>query len=224
MELRKYGDVATPVKHKSGTLTKCNSSLTDEILVKMFLDGDERAFTQLYERYRLRVYIRVFQIIRHSEDAHDLTQEIFIKIYRYLDTWNVQRARLSTWIYRLTVNHSLDHLRNRSRRIESLSSRNNTDLILKVYVAENSPNSPFMAIKNREEISLIGRHIEKLPDLQKKTFIGRYIEGLSFVEIAESERCNVGAVKSALHRAKYAVRSTLIKFRTSSLRKMESQA
>lgn len=215
--------MANRVKHKPGTLTVYNCSLTDEILVKMFLDGDEEAFTQLYERYRLRVYIRVFQIIRNSEDAHDVTQEIFIKIYRHLDKWNGQRAKLSTWIYRLTINHSLDHLRNRSRRIESLHSRNYADLILKVYAAENSPNSPFMTIKNQEEISFIGRHIEKLPDLQKKTFIGRYVEGLSFVEIAESERCNVGAVKSALHRAKYAVRSTLIKFRTSSLSKMESQ-
>jgi len=191
-----------------------NAALTDEILVKMIIGGDEGAFTRLYERYRLRVYIRAFQIIRNSEDAHDATQEIFIKIYRSLDKWNVQRAKLSTWIYRLTVNHSLDYLRNRSRWIEFLNKKNNADLNLKMYVSENSIFSPYMAIKNKEEISLIGRCIEKLPDLQKKSFIGLYFEGLTLVEIAESERCNVGAVKSALHRAKYEVRSALTKYRT----------
>jgi RNA polymerase sigma-70 factor (ECF subfamily) len=200
-----------------------SSALADEILVKIFLDGDEDAFTQLFERYRLRIYIIAFQIIRNSEDAKDVTQEIFIKIYRSLDKWNVQKSKLSKWIYRVAVNHCIDYLRFCSRRIESQLLRNNADLILQVYATDNSAHSPFMAVKNKEEIGLIRRCIEKLPDLQKRTFIGRYFDELNLGEIAELECCNVGAVKSALHRATLAVRQILLKSRGLSLRNIESQ-
>ena len=201
-----------------------SSALADEILVKIFLDGDEDAFTQLFERYRLRIYIIAFQIIRNSEDAKDVTQEIFIKIYRSLDKWNVQKSKLSKWIYRVAVNHCIDYLRFCFRRIESQLLRNNADLILQVYATDNSAHSPFMAVKNKEEIGLIRRCIEKLPDLQKRTFIGRYFKDLNLVEIAELENCNVGAAKSALHRATLAVRQILLKSRGLSLRNIESQA
>ncbi|MEJ2245500.1 MAG: RNA polymerase sigma factor [Acidobacteriota bacterium] len=188
-----------------------SSSLTDESLVKIFLDGDEDAFTQLYERYWLRIYIVAFQIILNLEEAQDATQEIFIKIYRSLDTWNVQRSKLSTWIYRVAVNHSIDHLRVLSRRAESRLIRNNAAFILQVYRADNSADSPFIALRNKEEIGLIRRTIEKLPDLQKKAFIGRYFKDLGLGEIAELEQCKIGAVKSALHRATHAVRHILRK-------------
>jgi RNA polymerase sigma factor (sigma-70 family) len=200
-----------------------SNSLTDESLVKIFLDGDEDAFTQLYERYRLRINIVAFQIIRNLEDAQDVAQEVFMKIYRSLDTWNVQRSKLSTWIYRVAVNHSIDHCRIRSRRAESNLLRNSADLVLQVYTTDNSAHSPFITLRNKEEIGLIRRCIEKLPDLQKRTFIGRYFKELNLGEIAELEHCNVGAVKSALHRATLAVRHILLKSRCLSLRRIESQ-
>jgi len=208
-----YGKYETAVdleKYRPGLEIMYSNSLTDEILVKIFLDGDEDAFTQLYERYRLRIYIIAFQIIQNPEDAKDVTQEIFIKIYQSLDKWNVQKSKLSKWIYRVAVNHCIDYLRFRSRRVESKLLRNNSDLILQVYATDNSAYSPFMTLRNKEEISLIRRYIEKLPDLQKKTFIGRYFKELNLGEIAELERCNVGAVKSALHRATHAVRHILL--------------
>ena len=212
-EYGQYGAAVDIAKYRPGLEIMYDSSLTDESLVKIFLDGDEDAFTQLFERYRVRIYIVAIQIIRNPEEAQDATQEIFIKIYRSLDTWNVQRSELSKWIYRVAVNHCIDHLRFCSRRIESQLLRNNADLILQVYATDNSAHSPFMALKNKEEIGLIRRYIQKLPDLQKNTFIGRYFKDLNLVEIAELENCNVGAAKSALHRATLAVRHILLKSR-----------
>ncbi len=198
-----------------------NSSLSDEIIVKNILDGDENAFNQLYERYRFRIYSVAFQILRNPEEAQDATQEIFMKLSGSLGKWNVQISKLSTWIYRLAVNHSIDHWRVRSRRGESQLLRNDADLILQVNRTDNSGGSPFIAIKNKEEISLIRGYVKKLPDLQKKTFIGRYFKELKLVEIAELENCNVAAVKSALHRATHAVRHFLLDSRSLALRKME---
>ena len=201
-----------------------NSSESDENLVKIFLDGDEDAFTQLHERYRLRIYSVAFRIIRNAEEAQDATQEIFIKLYRSLDKWNGQISKLSTWIYRLAVNHSIDYWRVLCRRAESQLSRNNADLISHANGICNSVCSPFAAAKNREEIRLIRGYVKKLPDLQKKTFIGRYFKELKLVEIAELENCHIGAVKSALHRATHAVRHFLLESRSLSLGKMEMHA
>ena len=201
-----------------------SSSLSDESLVKAFLDGDEDAFTQLYERYRLRIYSIAFQIMRNPEEAQDAAQEIFIKLYRTIDKWDVRISKLSTWIHRLAVNHSIDHWRVRSRRAESQLSGDNGDFILQANRTGNSAGSPFAAARNREEISLIRGYIKKLPDLQKKTFVGRYFKELKLVEIAEMENCNIGAVKSALYRATHAVRHFLLEARSLSLRKMESHA
>lgn len=201
-----------------------NRSLSDERLVEAFLNGDEDAFTQLYERYRLRIYSIAFQIVRNPEEAQDAAQEIFIKLYRTIDKWDVRISKLSTWIHRLAVNHSIDHWRSRSRRAESQLSGDKSDFALEVNGTENFDCSPFVAAKNKEEISLIRSYIKKLPDLQKKTFIGRYFMELKLVEIAELENCNIGAVKSALHRATHAVRRFLLESRSLSLRKIESHA
>jgi len=200
------------------------SSLSDKCLVKVILDGDENAFAQLYERHRVLVYSVAFRTLQDPEDARDATQEIFIKIYRFLHQWNVQKSKLSTWIYRLAVNHSIDCCRVRSRRAESQLPENNAELIFRLYGTGYSAYSPFMAIKNKEEISLIRRCIEKLPDLQKKTFIGCYFKEMKIVEIAEMECRNFDAVKTSLYRATHVVRRVLLESRDLSFRKVELQA
>src|SRR5512147_749343 len=104
-------------------------SATDEGLVKSVLGGDEKAFSQLYERYRRPIYSAAYRIIQNSEDAQDATQEIAFKLYRSLHLWDVQKSKLSTWIYRMAANHSIDCYRMRSRRVESQLPGNHADLI-----------------------------------------------------------------------------------------------
>ena len=74
---------------------------SDEILVENILDGDDNAFTILYERYRRTVYTVAYRILGNHEETQDATQEIFTKLYRSLHTWDVRKAKLSTWIRRL---------------------------------------------------------------------------------------------------------------------------
>jgi RNA polymerase sigma factor (sigma-70 family) len=200
------------------------SSLSDECLVEIILDGDEDAFTQLYKRYRSKVYSIAFRIIHDPGEAEDAAQEIFVKLYRSLPQWNAKKSKLSTWIYRLSVNHSIDCCRVCSRRAESQLPENNANPIFQLCGTGYSTCSPFKAIKNKEEISLIQRHIEKLPDLQRRTFIGRYFKELKLVEIAEKERLNIGAVKSSLYRATHVVRRVFINSKDFSFGKAELQA
>lgn len=200
------------------------SLVSDECLVEIILDGDEDAFTQLYKRYRDKIYTIAFRIIHDSGEAEDAAQEIFIKLYRSLHRWNAEKSKLSTWIYRLSINHSIDCCRVRSRRAETQLSENNAKPVFRSCGNGYSACSPFKAVKNREEISMIQRYIEKLPDLQKRTFIGRYFKELKLVEIAAMERCKIGTVKSSLHRATHLVRRFLSDSRDFSFRKVELQA
>ena len=102
-------------------------SVTDEGLVKSVLRGDENAFSQLYERYRRPIYSAAYRIIQNSEDAQDATQEIAFKLYRSLSQWNVQKSKLSSWIYKMAANHSIDCYRVRCRRPESQLPENSLD-------------------------------------------------------------------------------------------------
>jgi len=204
--------------------TEMYNSLSDECLVKIILDGDDTAFTQLYERYRLLVCSVAGRIVRDFEEAQDATQEIFIKVYRSLHRWDVKKSKLSSWIYRLAVNHSIDCYRARLRCAESRLHQKNAERIFQWYAGEHPACSPFKTFKNREEIRMVRRCIEKLPDLQKRTFTRRYFQELKLAEIDEMECCNLGTVKSSLYRATGVVRRILSKSNDLSLRNAEIQA
>jgi RNA polymerase sigma factor (sigma-70 family) len=201
-----------------------NSSPSDEIIVKNILDGDENAFARLYERYRLLVYSVAVRVIHDPEEAQDATQEIFLKFYRSLHNWNVQKSKLSTWIYRMALNHSIDCLRAHLRRAESQLPENNSRPVFRLHAKGNDARSPFKAIQNKEEISMVRRCIDKLPDMQRKTFMGRYFQELKLVEIAETECLNLGTVKTSLYRATRVVRRALMNSRDLSFGKVELQA
>lgn len=198
-----------------------SNSLPDEIIVQKILEGDRSAFTQLYERYRLLIYSAACRILRDPEEARDVTQEIFLKLYRHLHHWDMRKSRLPTWIYRMTVNHSIDCRRTRLRRAESRLPEDSSWPVLRLHAAGNDARSPFKAVQNREEISLVRHRLDTLPEIQKKTFKSRYFHELKLVEIAEMECRDLGTIKSSLHRATHAVRQVLQKSRDLSLRKME---
>ena len=200
------------------------NSLSDECLVQVILDGDDSAFTQLYERYSLLVFSVAGRIVRDFEEAQDATQEIFIKVYRSLHLWDGKKSKLSTWIYRLTVNHSIDCYRARLRRAEFQLPQKNAERIFQWHPRGGSACSPFKTVKGREEIRMVRRCIEELPDLQKKTFIRRYFQELKLAEIAEMECCNLGTVKTSLYRATGVVRRILSKSNDLSLGNAEVQA
>ena len=197
---------------------------SDEILVENILDGDDNAFTILYERYRRTVYTVAYRILGNHEETQDATQEIFTKLYRSLHTWDVRKAKLSTWIRRLAWNHSIDCHRMRCRRAESQLRENNIDRDFYIYPTGYFTQSPYLNMKNKEEIAIVRRCIGKLPELQKKTFIQRYFHELKLVEIAEIEHCKLATVKTSLHRAKKAVRHVLLRTRGLSLNDMASPA
>ena len=185
-----------------------NSPASDEDLVERALGGEEDAFSQIYDRYSRPIYSTASRILLNADEAQDVTQEIFVKLFRSLGSWNPRKARFSTWLYRLAANHAIDCWRARRRRTHHLVSetpeRDHFERPL-----DDAIRSPYREMESREKIDAIRRCVATLPDLQKKVFILRYFQELKLEEIAEMEGCSLGTVKTSLFRATQTVRRSV---------------
>lgn len=188
-----------------------SSSATDEVLVERTLRGDEDAFSELYDRFRAPVFATAYRIIQDRDEALDLTQEIFVKFYRSLESWDSGRSKLSTWLYRLAANQAIDSWRNRRRRSESQlpEEPEETERLQARNPLADAFRSPLQEIESKERVEAIRRHVEGLPGLQKKVFVLRYFQGLKLEEIAAMESCSLGTVKTSLFRATRALQRAL---------------
>jgi len=182
------------------------SPLSDEVLVENALGGDEGAFSDLYDRYKRPVYATAYRIIQDSEEARDATQEVFVKLYRSLPSWNPRKAKFSTWLYRLAANHAIDCWRGRRRRAESSLSGQEGEREPYEFPLGEAIRSPYREVESKETVDDIRRRVDALPELQKKVFILRYFQELKLEEIAEMEDCSLGTVKTSLFRATQSIR------------------
>jgi RNA polymerase sigma-70 factor (ECF subfamily) len=187
--------------------------VTDEDLVRGTLNGDEDAFSGLYDRYRQPVFSTAYRIIQNFEEAQDATQEIFVKLYRSLGTYDAKQSKFSTWLYRLATNHAIDYWRVRRRRAESQIDTQENEHALREYALADAIRSPYRRVESGEEVDEVRRCVRVLPELQKKVFILRYFQELKLEEIAEMEQCSLGTIKTTLFRATHAVRRSLRRFR-----------
>lgn len=185
------------------------SPQSDEDLVHRTLRGEEEAFSLLYDRYRQRIHATVYRIIQDAADAQDATQEVFIKLYRSLSDWSPQRAKFSTWLYRLAANHAIDCWRSRRRRHESQPAEEGDREAQPLLPAGDAILTPLGALEKRETLDQVRRCVDDLPELQKKVFLLRYFQDLKLEEIAEMEDCSLGTVKTSLFRATHAVRRAI---------------
>lgn len=174
-------------------------SLDDKALALALQSGDEAAFDEIVSRFQGRVYAVAYRVVGNREDALDVSQEVFIKVYRKIDTWKPTGGFLP-WILRMTTNHSIDHIRRKKRYPEQS---------LEEAFVPTSEGAAVEPASMRTETEVHGREIEAriqraLPVLsrsQREVFLLRHYEGLQLAEIAESMECTVGSVKVHLFRA-----------------------
>ncbi|MFW6287751.1 MAG: RNA polymerase sigma factor [bacterium] len=185
-------------------------AVTDGELIKEFKNGNKQVFEELIQRYQDRVYHTTFRMLGNHEDAMDMAQETFIRVYKSLGNFK-SKSSFSTWLFSITGNICRDELRKRQRSLKtySLSSddRFNNDL------PEDSDrkSNPEKASLSRELSSTIQKKVDQLPEEQKFVFVLREFEDLSYQEIAEILDISLGTVKSRLSRARRALRDDLNK-------------
>ena len=180
-------------------------SADDSAVVSAFLNGEERAFAELVERYQTRLLNFIYRTIGDRDRAEDLVQEVFIRVYRHLHRFD-RSKKFSTWAYTIASNLAKNELRNRSRNPLVLfqAMRGPGDEEERPIEFEDATTRPDDMYRKRHLRELVESTVSKLPAHHREVFVLREIEGKSYEEIAEITDCNLGTVKSRLNRARTA--------------------
>lgn len=192
---------ATVVKPQIQTAVAIDAPDLD--LCRLAADGNIAAFELLYERYHRRTYSLCLRMTSSPTEAEDLTQEVFIQLFRKISSFRGDSA-FSTWLHRLTVNQVLMHFRRRSVKNEKVSE--DGEIPEQTVVGSANPNK--MQVVDRIALR---NAIAELPKGYKSVFILHDVEGYEHEEVARQLGISVGTSKSQLHKARLKLRGLLIK-------------
>jgi RNA polymerase sigma-70 factor, ECF subfamily len=172
-------------------------------MIRRHLDGDPRAFSELVSRYHDRLLRYVNRVINDRERSEDLVQETFLRVARHLKEFDPDR-KFSAWIYTIASNLAKNELRARGRSPvlcyeSSMSTGEGEPLLLQHEDRSTRPDKVFADRHLRELVASI---IALLSPLYREVLVLREVEGRSYEEISGIAGCNLGAVKSRLHRAR----------------------
>ena len=172
----------------------------------------EQFFSELVAEHQEMVLNTCYRFVFNREDAEDLAQEVFLEVYRSLEKFR-EESRLSTWIYRIAVTRSLDHLRRmkRKKRFTSLKRVIGVDDPAESIPAPEHDN-PADALADKERITLLQNALDSLPDNQKTAFLLSRQDGFSNKEIADILDTTISAVESLIHRAKKNLQAKLHRY------------
>ncbi|MCX7984245.1 MAG: sigma-70 family RNA polymerase sigma factor [Bacteroidetes bacterium] len=176
--------------------------LNDEELVKLFQQGKEIAFRFLVERHQSRIRNLLYSIFHEREFADDLAQEVFIKAYRALHRFRFESS-FYTWLYRIAINRSRDEMRH--RKLQRFFSFEQLDEGVEAELQARIATHP----KNRDDEELVALGLKMVPEPFKSAVILRDIEGLTYEEIADVLKCELGTVKSRIARGRAMLRKVL---------------
>lgn len=184
--------------------------MTVDLDAQLAATGDMDAFENVYRRYHNRVYTLCFRMIRNKTQAEDLTQEVFIQLFRKINTFRGDSS-FTTWLHRLTVNQVLMHL----RRPNVKSEQTTEDGTLPLRMVSGTENPRKMALIDR--ISL-DHAISQLSPGYRVVFILHDVEGYEHIQISRMLGCAVGTSKSQLHKARLKLRKLLTMQKTDNCR------
>jgi|WetSurMetagenome_2_1015567.scaffolds.fasta_scaffold360401_2 RNA polymerase sigma-70 factor, ECF subfamily len=179
------------------------SDQMDQELVNLALQGDERAFEKLVDKYKKRVYYLAYRMTRDHDSADELAQESFVKAYRALGSFKAG-YNFYTWIYRICVNLSINFLK-REKHTISVELLREMDLLPE----GRSELDQLERMIASEQAGIVRRAIETLPPEQKSAFILKTYENMSYEQMAEVMECSIGTVMSRLFRARQKLRRAL---------------
>jgi RNA polymerase sigma-70 factor (ECF subfamily) len=185
--------------------------IPDLDLIKSSQKGETRAFETLVTRHRGKVYAMIQNMIKNEADAWDLSQEVFLKVWRALPKFEA-RAKFSTWLYRITHNVVYDWLR--KRKIDSAGELDDT-ILKESDIAAGSRTGPSVnerpdqALANSELGERINAALATLSAEHRETVLLREVQGFDYKEIAKVMECSLGTVMSRLYYARKKLQALL---------------
>lgn len=175
--------------------------MSNEIeIIQSIANGDRKAFQKLYELFSEKVYNTSLSYAQNKEDAEEITQDVFTSIFRNASKFKGE-SNAGTWIYRITVNSSLNHIKIKKRLSIFTFGSNEKD--------KPGFEHPGILLENKENAKALFKVIDTLPDSQKTAFILSFVEELPRQEVADVMETSLKAVESLLQRAKKNLRDKL---------------
>ncbi|MBX2846070.1 MAG: RNA polymerase sigma factor [Saprospiraceae bacterium] len=182
---------------------------TERLFLQQLLKGNPAAIKKLMDTHSTKVYNTAYSYVKNHEDAEEVTQDVFIAVLKGASSFRHQSS-ISTWVYRVTINKSLDFLKYRDRKkrkgnVVSIYSPETGEVRIDMPSGSNPEQEMLQADKQK----LILAAIDRLPENQKTATILVRIEGLSQKEAAEAMQTTVKSVESLLQRAKKNLKTIL---------------
>lgn len=176
--------------------------MNNQQIIEQLKTGDENAFRQLVEQHQKMVVNTCFSLVHDTDDANDLAQEVFIEVFNSIARFRSD-AKISTWLYRIAVNKSLNFIRDNKKRkffkkIEDVFTGRN-------YSGSDtglSSDEPDLNLQEKQKATIIHQAIDSLPDNQRVAFTLNKYEDLSYKEISDVMGLSLSSVESLIHRAR----------------------
>lgn len=189
--------------------------MNEQELIELVKKKDRIAFKTLVDTWQNMVYNIALSILQNTEDAEDVSQEVFIQVYESISSFKGE-SKLSTWLYRIAITKTTDHIRKKKRKkrfafIQSLYGKNDEQIV-------DPPDffHPGISLENKENGAVLFKAIEQLLLNQKTAFVLSKMENLSYREIAEVMNLSESAVDALLRRAKDKLKKILKNYYTAS--------
>ena len=186
--------------------------MEDSELIAQLKKGDGEAFRQLVDNYQKLVLNSCYKFVYNRETAEDLTQDVFIEVYRSINTFRAD-SKLSTWIYRISISKSLDYLKGqkRKKRFAILKSLFGEDEVEERISAPESVG-PDKVLENEDRVKVLAWALNKLPESQRIAFTLSKYDEMSYQEISEILGVSISSVESLIHRAKLNLKKKLYSY------------
>jgi len=186
--------------------------MTEQQLIDGLIVQNKDAIEYLVNNYQKKVIKTAYYFIANMEDAEDLSQEVFLEIFKSISRYK-RNASLYTWIYRITVNKSLDHLRRQKKRniLQTVGSflRVSSDGTKR---DDNTLTTVDTRNEDKEKRKILDNAVDSLPENQKIAFILNKYEEMAYKEIAEIMNLSLSSVESLIHRAKLNLQKKLLNY------------
>jgi RNA polymerase sigma-70 factor (ECF subfamily) len=168
-----------------------------ETLIQRCLRGDQLAWDQIVRQYWRKVFNVAYKFVAKHDEAEDLTQDIFLKIFKSLDTFD-RRANFQTWLISISRNLCIDHYRSVRKERETIDR----DIDANELAPVSHDAGPVAALEQRDRVTLLRQALGGLPDTLRTAVLMRDIQELSYQEIADRLRLPEGTVKSRINRGR----------------------
>jgi RNA polymerase sigma-70 factor (ECF subfamily) len=188
------------------------TQVSDHELVTRAQHGSEKAYRELLGRYERPVFSIIYRMIRDREQAEDLAQETFVRVFNHIDRYD-PKYKFSSWIFKIATNLTIDHIRRKELNTVSIDGSRNATTAEQIEATAITIISPDENPEELLEAKELGEEIEeaigRLRPEYRAAILLRHVEGREYQEIAEIMALPLGTVKTYIHRGRNELRDTL---------------